>query len=133
MAKIENGSGHESKPKKVRVPEKIKFFETMDDEFRMMDEKDILHEISSKYPGMVHFEDNRLSSSREAMLEFLSDEVFVEDLLWWYDLEFSELLKILYSDYVPLLSSTAFIRKVKKVLLSCSYTDRPVVNDSPEK
>lgn len=133
MASLENGSGHEAKPKKVRVPEKIKFFETMDDEFRMMDEKEILNEISSKYPGMSNFEDNQLSSSRETMLEFFSDGVFIEDLLWWYDINFTELFRILYGDYVPLLSSTTFIRKVKKVLLSCDYLDKPVVTNDEKR
>ena len=49
MAIADNNNGQE-KSKKVRVPERIKFFETMDDEFRMMDEREVLHEISSKYP-----------------------------------------------------------------------------------
>ena len=73
--------------------------------------------------------DLTVTKGREVMLEFLSDNVFVEDLLWWYDLDFSSLFKIIYGDYVPLLSSTAFIRKVKKVLLSSSYIDKPVVTD----
>lgn len=131
MAIAENSGGQE-RPKKVRVPERIKFFETMDEEFKMMDEKEILHEISSKYPGMTGFADNQLSASREVMLQFLADNVFVEDILWWYDMDFSSLFKVLYGDYVPLLSSTAFIRKVKKVLLSSSYIDKPVItNDTP--
>jgi hypothetical protein len=129
---IESDAGKTPTPgKKVVVPERIKFFSTNEEEINEIDDRMLLHEISAKYPGMANFSGPTLSAAREAMLQFLLDDDFVGGLLKKYDLDFAGLVKTMYCEYIPLLSSVPFIKKVKKVLLSAMYVDYPPV-EGPE-
>ena len=116
-----NEGSDQRKKKTVRVPERIKFFSTIEDELYAIDNNEMLHEISSKYPEMTKFEDNELSGSRMAFLNFLEDEAFISDILERYDMTFQDLLSCMYSSYGQLLSNLPFIRKVRKIVLSASY------------
>ncbi len=119
--KAGNEGSEQKKRKTVRVPEKIKFFSTIEDELYAIDNNAMLDEISSKYPGMTKFEDTELSGSRAVFLDFLADDLFISDILERYDMTFQELLSCMYSSYGQLLSNLPFIRKVRKIVLSASY------------
>ena len=116
-----NEGSDQRKKKTIRVPEKIKFFSTIEDELYAIDNLEMLNEISSKYPEMTKFEDSELSGSRTVFLSFLEDDAFISEILERYDMTFQELLSCMYSSYGQLLSNLPFIRKVRKIVLSASY------------
>ena len=94
------------------------FFYTNDKRINAIDESEIISRMLIQYPDFN--QQNKDTQLKKLFLQMLDDDVFILDILDYFNLTIYDFFKIIYKNYSSLFNAL-FIKKVKEKLQNCKY------------
>ena len=93
------------------------FFYTSDKFFNKLDDIEIFNTLCEQYPQLQSEED---STVKKTFIQLLNDELFVEQVLSYYNITIYDFFKLIYSQYSSIFKGP-YLKKVKSELASKRY------------
>lgn len=94
------------------------FFYTNDRQLNAFDDIEIVSKIVERFPDFV--QTNKDTQLKKIFLIILDNKDFVLDLLDYYQIQITDLIRIIYKQY-PSLFNPLFIKKVREKLICNKY------------
>lgn len=94
------------------------FFYTNDKRINAIDEAEVISRMLIQYPDFN--QQNKDTQLKKLFLQMLDDDVFILDILDYFNLTIYDFFKIIYKNYSSLFNAL-FIKKVKEKLQNCKY------------
>lgn len=101
------------------------FFYTFDKSIEKINDNEIFEAIIVKY-DKLNSDELGDTIIRKAILEFLDDEAFVEELLEKFNITILDLISTIYRKLSSVFSNTLFVKKVKSTVIGKKYAEKYV-------